>query len=178
MRTRVKLFAIEWIFALLAIAGLIAAFQFAIYGDIWYLIAIIAGLLLFYFIARLLIKRFHLKDKQNQRKMKTSQKILITITICEVWGLTTLALAFWGGSWLGTIKEPNLLGLYCATSCGLTIRICHDLFINAPETLAIIAAFLMQFESYAILGLILSMPIPMPKWMTRKSTTTSCDSSN
>jgi len=178
MWTRVKLFAVEWIFALLVIAGIFALFQVTVAGDIWSSIAIIASLSLFYFIFRLLIKRFNLRDKQNQRKMKLWQKILISITICEVWGMTTLALAFWGGSWLGTIKEPNLLGLYCKLSCGITIQFCHDLFMNAPETLAIIAAFLLQFESCAILGLILPMPITMPKWMTGKPKVTPCGSVN
>lgn len=166
MWTRVKLFAVEWTFAFLFISGLLAAVLFAIIGDIWYLIATIASLSLFYFIFRLLIKRFNLKEKQNQCKIKLWQKILISITICEIWGMTTLALAFWGGSWLGTIEEPSLLGLYCTVSCGITIRFCHDLFVNAPEALAIIAAFLLQFESCAVLGLILPMPISMPQWIT------------
>lgn len=61
MWTSVKLFAVEWVFAFLVIAGLLAAFQFAIVGDIWYLIAIIAGLLFFYSMFKFLIKRFKLE---------------------------------------------------------------------------------------------------------------------
>lgn len=89
--------------------------------------------------------------------MKNWQKRLVTIAICEAWGLVTLALLFWGGSWLGDGEVPNTLGVICGISCAFVGKIDHELFYIAPYLSVFPVTFLIQFGIYAILGLFFSI---------------------
>lgn len=101
---------------------------------------------------------YPLKDKESDEKMKKWQKILLTVAICEVFGLTTLALFFWGGSLLGHVKSPSPILIVSMISCFFTLGICHELLVLAPDAL-IPAAFLIQFVIYLIIGLVISIVV-------------------
>ena len=158
----IKRFVIYYIFALFAIGWFIFVIHFGLtrnmIGDI---LSLTAGLLFLWFIAKSLIKSFNLNDKENQSEMNTRQKVLLTIAICEAFGLTTLTLLFFG-SGPGHSKDSNpLVLLICAIPCAFTIRIIGELelFHVAPKVLAFLIVFFTQFVVYAILGLIISIVV-------------------
>ena len=73
--------------------------------------------------------------------------------------MTSLALSLLAG---GHSKDGNpILLLICVIPCVFTIKIVEalELFRVAPNTLAILMTFLIQFVVYVIIGLILSMVV-------------------
>ncbi len=85
--------------------------------------------------------------------MKTWQKRLLTIAICEFFGLANLALLAFC-----TSKDSPLM-LICGLPCVFFMFICQNVKFPAdiPDVLAIPIAFFVQFVIYAIIGLIISI---------------------
>ena len=174
MSAKVKLFVIDGIFTLLSLGWFLAVNNFLslagrrldtrdfFHRGFWAFVIIIAGLLFFYFISRLIVKRLNLKDEEQLWEMKTWQKILFIIAICEVWGLTTLALLDWCWNTHLLLGEDgyNVLGRLCWSS-DFAFQIISqwlELFNLHPSMLIPMPLlFYVQFLAYAIIGLIISI---------------------
>ena len=111
------------------------------------------GLLFLWFIARELIKSYNLDNKKNQFEINTRQKRLLTITICEVFGLTNLVLLMF------CTGKDDPLTLICVLPCAFLMVICQNVKFpaNVPMALGISITFLLQLVIYAIIGLIISI---------------------
>lgn len=161
MSDKVKLFAVDGIFTLSALGLLLYMTRmrwFASMGDGFVAFVIIVTCLIFFrFIAGLLIKRCK-QESNNQNQIKNWQKILLTVAICEVFGLTTLTLLLFGGDLVGGLKDPTAIGRFYLLSCSFTTAIVMNFEFEHPSPFFVISLiFLIQFGIYAILGLFFSL---------------------
>lgn len=88
--------------------------------------------------------------------MKTWQKTLITVLICNLWGLITLLFMSW--YWP---KIPDIFDWICVISCSFSIAIYKSLNfpIDTSEDLVNLIYYSIQIGVYTIIGLVISIVV-------------------
>ena len=80
--------------------------------------------------------------------MKKWQKILITIGICELWGMLNFIFMLTGSDLLQNVDSGlNLIGFVVILSVSFTLRIAHELNLQSwgSDMLTVPASFVIQF---------------------------------